>query len=70
LNNNVRTTNDQIKFIEEYMKKYNIPYDYIDDGKQGKIIANAYIDDCAIEFNPDSNKHWDYVLEQCKRRFC
>lgn len=37
--------------IEKFMKKHKIPYDYVDDGSEGKIVAEYYIDDRAVRFN-------------------
>lgn len=36
--------------VEKFLKDNNIPFDHIDDGKNGKLVADYYIDDRAIEF--------------------
>lgn len=39
-----------ISEIKRFMVKYAIPYDRLDLGLEGKIVATAYIDDRAIPF--------------------
>lgn len=41
------------------LEKYGIKYDWIDDGKHGKLPADLYIDDKAISFKG----RWDAELE-------
>ncbi len=41
----------------EFLKENGIPYDRIDDGTEGKIVAIAYIDDRAIPFRDN----WDEI---------
>lgn len=36
--------------IKNFLKKHQIPYDKIDMGLEGKILADFYIDDKAIAF--------------------
>lgn len=43
---------NQAKKIEEYLKKYNIPYDEIDLGEMGKRPFDFYIDDRNVPFGP------------------
>jgi haloacid dehalogenase-like hydrolase len=38
------------KEMIEFLDEKKVPYDFIDDGKSGKIIADFYIDDRAIRF--------------------
>ena len=51
--------------VEEFMAKYDIPYDFINEnpdqpeGASGKVIAHHYIDDRAVPFNGD----WDSVSD-------
>ena len=45
--------------IEIFLAKHQIPYDKIDLGLQGKIIADFYIDDRAIAFE----NNWDEITE-------
>jgi hypothetical protein len=48
---------DCLKEMEEGLKKYNIPYDFIDRGEWGKIKADFYIDNSAIpRFHLDWNR--------------
>lgn len=39
------------KQIEKFLKKHKIPFDYVDDGSEGKVFAEYYIDDRAVRFN-------------------
>lgn len=44
---------DMVRFLDEHQ----IPYDRIDDGTEGKIVAVAYIDDRAMPFADN----WDQI---------
>lgn len=50
-NGNLNTDDRYIKDMIEYLNRHNIPYDRIDMGNEGKVIADLYIDDKAIRFN-------------------
>jgi len=50
----------QKRLIEEYLKKYDIPYDRV--LKSDKIVAKFYIDDRAIEYRGD----WKDVIRKVK----
>lgn len=47
----------QVIIMKEFLTKNGIPFDEIDDGTQGKVIADVYIDDHAIEFKDN----WDEI---------
>lgn len=40
----------QKQIMETFLRKNNIPFDEIDVGDQGKIVADVYVDDRAIRF--------------------
>ncbi len=46
--------------LEEWMHKYNIPYDDIDDGNNGKRLGAVFIDDQAVSFGGD----WTLACQQ------
>jgi hypothetical protein len=70
-------TNNKLSSPEEIMKHYNamrksleennIPFDEIDDGSHGKVIADLYIDDRGLHFNPEAGG-WLAVLAEVRRR--
>lgn len=45
-----RAAEHQRKSIEEWLKRYDIPYDRIDDGRNGKPFAHWYIDNKNLEY--------------------
>ena len=45
---------EMIKWLDDNQ----IPYDEIDDGTKGKVSADLYVDDRAIEFN----NNWDEIM--------
>lgn len=55
----IYTARSEIKFISEYLDKYNIPYDFINHNPKNaelhcspcKPVADVYLDDRAITFN-------------------
>ena len=50
--------------IKNYLDEQGILYDYIDDGTQGKIIADVYIDDKAIRFKDNWNEITETLLKK------
>jgi len=62
------TTRGDNKRTSAYLKKHNIPFDYINEnpdqppGTSDKLIADVYIDDRGIRFNGDWAKTIDEVL--------
>ena len=40
----------QKQLIEEFLTENDILFDEVDDGSQGKVVADVYIDDHAIRF--------------------
>jgi len=48
------------KRIEDYLEKYEIPYDDIADSEEGKIFAEFYVDDKSVEFDGS----WEKVLKK------
>ena len=48
----------QLRAVEEYLAKFNVPYDTI----VPKMVAEAYIDDRAIHCHPASGSQWESVL--------
>lgn len=48
------------QWIERVLNKHDIPYDWIYDGKYGKPVCDAYIDDRGIGFNGN----WSEALEE------
>jgi capsule biosynthesis phosphatase len=64
---NPKTYEEQVKIIEDYLNKNDIPYDEIDTGRNGKPIAEIYIDDRAIYFD-ENNGGWDAVLWEVAKR--
>jgi len=49
-----------MKAMEEELRRYNIPYNYIDDGSSGKLHAQVYIDDKALRFEGD----WEEIISR------
>jgi hydroxymethylpyrimidine pyrophosphatase-like HAD family hydrolase len=61
------TTRSDIDRIRQFLEKYEIPFDYINenpnqpaDANGGKLIADVYVDDRAVQFNGD----WADALHQ------
>lgn len=59
----VHTTRASKSKVEEYLKSHGVPFDYINENpfqpenaRGGKIYANVYVDDRAIEFSGDWKK--------------
>ena len=50
---------ESIAAIQEYMKYYDLPYDRLDLGLEGKVFADFYIDDKAIAFEDN----WEEISE-------
>lgn len=51
-----QTLTDRRKYLyemKEFLDRFGVPYDRIDTGIEGKVIADFYIDDRAIEFKDD-----------------
>jgi hypothetical protein len=51
--NNSRLHNDEdriaaLRDMERFLRRHKIPYDGIDEGDQGKLIAHLYIDNRAV----------------------
>lgn len=53
-----KTLSRELKFIESFLIKNNVPYDSIHLGT--KLVADAYIDDRAVAFGGD----WSETLKQ------
>jgi len=53
---------EQKNIIENYLIKNNIIFDEIDDGENGKVIADFYIDDKAVEFSERTG--WAKVIRK------
>jgi len=68
LNDSAKKRNNHIETMKKYLKQYNIPYNEIDDGTQGKVVAEIYIDDRAIEFDPKKGKGWKFVVGAVKEK--
>lgn len=58
-NSNVFGNKSAIEELEYNLDKYGIKYDWIDDGRYGKLPADIYIDDKAIQFKGK----WDDELK-------
>jgi len=64
------TTRKNIEDIKRVLAKYGIPFDYINENPHqppdcgGKIYADFYVDDRAVEFNGN----WDTVLRKILQR--
>lgn len=61
----IHTCRSDLEVVKEYLEDYKIPYDYINENPEspetvgdGKLYADYYIDDRAIEFNGK----WQNVL--------
>lgn len=50
-----------IEFMRRILQAHNIPYDRIDQGREGKVNAKFYIDDRAIRFK--RNEGWEPVID-------
>lgn len=53
---------DYVKEMEDFLVKNEIPFDRIDRGDEGKVVAVAYIDDRAVHFNP-RERPWPVIAE-------
>jgi hypothetical protein len=49
----------EITEMKKFLKEHQIPYDSIDLGYEGKILADAYIDNRAVAFEDN----WDELAE-------
>jgi len=56
--------NDMFEDMVEFLDRKDIPYDRVDDGKSGKVIADVYIDNRALSFHGDWN---EMVLQAVQR---
>jgi len=61
---NEEARNLYIYTLKTALDNHNLPYNEIDYGVYGKIPADVYIDDSAIEFNGD----WPTVIEKIKSK--
>lgn len=52
---------EQKEKIEKWLKEYKVPYDRIDDGRNGKVHARYYIDDKNIEYRGGAD--WERICE-------
>jgi hypothetical protein len=48
----------QVRIIKDFLERNNIPFDEIDDGSQGKVFADVYIDDRAVRFE----NNWEEIV--------
>src|ERR1017187_5307235 len=53
---------DMIKFLDDN----GIPYDQIDDGSVGKVMADFYVDDKAVRFNDNWRFITQFILAHLK----
>jgi alpha-D-ribose 1-methylphosphonate 5-triphosphate synthase subunit PhnI len=51
---------DYTKEMENFLNAYEVPYDRIDRGDEGKVVAVAYIDDRGIRFE----NNWAEIVEK------
>jgi hydroxymethylpyrimidine pyrophosphatase-like HAD family hydrolase len=55
------TVRNNVGEIKKHLKKYDIPFDYINENpwgppnSSGKIAAHVYLDDRALQFNGDTS---------------
>ncbi|MCK4357829.1 MAG: hypothetical protein KAW92_03675 [Candidatus Cloacimonetes bacterium] len=47
---------NQAQIMQMFLIKNGIPFDEVDDGCQGKVVADVYIDDHAIRFEDNWNE--------------
>jgi len=59
---NPKVYKQQVRIIRDYLDKHEILFDEIDDGEQGKVVADYYIDDRAIRFT--EKKGWLGVISE------
>ena len=52
--------NPYIEEMREFLVKNGIPFDRIDMGDEGKVVAIHYIDDRAIDFK----NNWDDIVKE------
>lgn len=50
INSSITNRVAQKQIMENFLRDNNIPFDYVDDGTEGKVVADVYIDDRGIEF--------------------
>ena len=62
--NNITFSGESYIAMKQYLDDNQIPYDEIDDGKNGKPVATYYIDDRAIRFD---NNWLEILTFICKR---
>lgn len=48
----------QVKIMKAFLERNNIPFDEIDNGTQGKVDADVYIDDRAVRFE----NNWEDIV--------
>jgi len=48
----------QRQIMQKFLRENDIPYDWVDDGTQGKVVADIYVDDRAIRFE----NNWDEIV--------
>jgi len=49
---------NQAHIMQIFLIENNIPFDEVDDGTQGKVVADVYIDDRAIRFE----NNWEEIV--------
>ena len=49
-----------VKDMIEYLDAHDVPYDRIDMGDEGKVVAWRYVDDHAVEFK----NNWGDIVER------
>jgi len=54
-----------------FLDEQNLPYDWLDDGKNGKPIGRAYCDDRNVPFFSTTNSYRDFekMREYIQNRF-
>lgn len=66
------TVRDGDELVTDWLEENEIPYDYINenpdqpDGSSGKIIADVYLDDRAVDASGDWDDHGKVVLQRVK----
>ena len=53
---------DMVKFLDDNQ----IPYDQVDDGSLGKVLADFYVDDKAVRFNDNWPQITQFILGKLK----
>lgn len=57
---------EQVEYMREYLEEHKIPFDYVDRGKQGKVVGDYYIDDRGIAYDPQQGMGWQYVVKKVR----